>query len=636
MTFADVLSSAATIFIDPALLGAMVAGMSMGMVFGAAPGLGAKMGILLLMPMLFSMEPAVGLVLVLSMHAVIHTGGSISSILFGVPGGAAEAATVLDGFPLAKSGRAAEALGASMAASGVGGVIGAIAYFLLIPVFTAVGRLFGAPEYLLLALIGLSAVATLSHGSPLKGLAMAALGLLAGTVGMDQATGTPRFVFGQLALWDGLDILTLVAGLFAIPELLDLARHKTSRLHAGEAAAGCTYRGLFRGMAETWRHRWLTLRTTLIGIVIGMTPGLGADVASWLGYGHAVQFAKDKSRFGRGAIEGVIAPETANNSKEGGAFLPTVAFGLPSTATMALMMAAFAILGIPMGPMLTDNHPDWVALIGWTILWSNLIAVLFFMAVLPVVGRLAYLRIDVLAPIIMAVVITGTLIEQTGWWPITTLFAVSLLGCALATLDWPRAPFLLGFIMGRLAEINLVKTIALYDWSALARWPSLMLLTGLIVVLVVAFRWRQASAARTPLSTGDGVLAGILCLLFAAAAVVSFGYPVEARAMPLIAGAAGALLTLILVIKRLTAAAPSHDERSIRPVPWRSMSILALYMGLIPFGGILAASGLYAGLHSLVEQRSTLVRSLLMAGAVAILLWLLFGLWLRLPLFDRL
>ncbi|WP_162916831.1 tripartite tricarboxylate transporter permease [Dongia deserti] len=635
MSLPDILSSAVTVFIDPALFGAMLIGMTIGMVFGAAPGLGAKMGILLLMPMLFSMEPAIGLVLILSMHAVIHTGGSIPSILFGVPGGAAEAATVLDGFPLAKSGRAAEALGASMAASGIGGIGGAIAYFLLLPVFTAIGRQLGAPEYLLLALIGLSAVSTLSHGSPFKGLAMAALGLLAGTMGMDHATGTPRFVFGQLALWDGLDILILVAGLFAIPELLDLARHKTSRLNARDAATGCTYGGLFRGMAETWRHRWLTLRTTFIGIVIGMTPGLGAEIASWLGYGHAVQFAKDKSRFGHGAIEGVIAPETANNSKEGGAFLPTVAFGLPSTATMALIMAAFAILGIPMGPMLTDNHPDLVVLIGWTILWSNLIAVLFFIAVLPVVGRLAYLRIDILAPIIMAVVITGTLIEQTGWWPIGTLFAISLLGCALATLDWPRAPFLLGFIMGQLAEINLVKTITLYDWGALARWPSLVLIAALAVILLAAFKWRS-SAARGNLSTGEGVLAGILCLVFAAAAAISLGYPLEARAMPLLAGVAGALLTATLVLKCVTAAIKTKADRGVRPVPWRAISILALYMGLIPFGGMLAAGGLYAGLHAYVEQRSTPVRAILVGGTVAVVLWLLFGLWLRLPLFDRL
>ncbi len=226
MTIADIFSSAAVVFLDPALFGAMLIGIMIGMVFGAAPGLSAKMGILLLMPLLFNMDPAFGLVLLLSMHAVIHTGGSISSILFGVPGGAAEAATVLDGFPLAKAGKAGEALGASMAASGVGGMVGALSYFLLLPGFVAIGRVFGAPEYLLLALLGLSAVSTLSHGSPLKGLAMACLGLLAGTVGMDHTTGTPRFVFGQLELWDGIDILALVTGLFAIPELMDLARHR--------------------------------------------------------------------------------------------------------------------------------------------------------------------------------------------------------------------------------------------------------------------------------------------------------------------------------------------------------------------------------------------------------------------------
>src|SRR5262245_1792855 len=201
MTIADIFSSALSVFTHAGLFGAMVIGITMGMVFGAAPGLSAKMGILLLMPLLFSMDMAPGIVLLLSMHAVIHTGGSIPSILFGVPGGAAEAATVLDGFPMARSGKAGEALGASMAASGIGGAIGAATYFLLLPVFAAVGKLFGAPEYLMLAFLGLSAVATLSHGSPLKGLIMAALGVLAGAVGMDQSTGTPRYVFGQLELW---------------------------------------------------------------------------------------------------------------------------------------------------------------------------------------------------------------------------------------------------------------------------------------------------------------------------------------------------------------------------------------------------------------------------------------------------
>ncbi|MBA4096884.1 MAG: hypothetical protein C0484_08975 [Rhodospirillum sp.] len=634
MTFADVLSSAATIFIDPALLGAMVAGMSMGMVFGAMPGLSAKMGILLLMPLMFGMDPAVGIVLLLSMHAVVHSGGSIPSILFGVPGGAAEAATVLDGFTMAKKGAAGEALGASMSASAVGGALGAICYFVLLPGFTAVGKTIGAPEYLLLALLGLSAVATLSHASPLKGLAMGALGVLAGTVGMDHATGTPRFVFGFLELWDGIDILILVTGLFAIPELMDLARHNTMRPRGEFAAAGCSYRDVLRGMVAVWHHRWLTLRTSFIGVGIGMMPGLGAEVAAWLAYGHAVQSSKDKSRFGQGAVEGVIAPETANNSKEGGGFLPTIALGIPSTSAMALVVAALAILGLPVGPTMTRDHGDLVALIGWTILWSNLLAVVFFLAVLPLLGRTVYMRIEYVAPLVITVAITGTLIDHAGWWSIATLLGVSLAGCLLANFDWPRAPLLLGFIMGKLAEINLIKTVELYDWTALERWPSLLLIGALLLILWHSLRSRRNAARRT-LQNGDRLLTIALCCLFLVACATAWPFPLEARMLPLIAGGAGAVLTGIIIVRsRPHPAPPNEMPTNPRPVPWRLLAMFAGYLATIPLIGALPASALYAALHCMVELRSSPWRAVSIAALVAVSIWVLFALWLRQPVFG--
>jgi len=610
----------------------MFIGIVMGMVFGATPGLGGKMGILLLMPLLFGMDPAFGIVLLLSMHSVVHTGGSIPSILIGVPGGAPEAATVLDGFTMAKKGQAAEALGASMAASGIGGMIGALVYFALLPAFQYIGRVFGAPEYLLLAVIGLSAVSTLSHGSPLKGFAMGGLGLLAGAVGLESATGTPRFVFGRLELWDGLDTLVLVTAFFAVPELLDMARKKRMLPDSVAAAAACTYRALFRGMAATVQHWWLTLRTTVIGIVIGMMPGLGAEVASWLAYGHAVQTAADKSRFGKGAVEGVIAPETANNSKEGGSLLPTVCFGIPGSSVMALMMAGLAILGLPVGPNMVAQHLDYVLLMGWAVLWSNLFAVIGFLAVLPIVGKIVYLRIDYIAPLVLTVAVIGAIMEQSGWVPILVLFAVSLLASLLANGNWPRAPFILGFIMGHLAEVNLIKTVALYDWSALLR-PGCLVLLACLAVIIVRGLSRRAAISQGPESRTDRILCGGLFACFAGAGIVSLGFPMEARLLPLSAATIGAATTgVLLLMRRRPAGVPGPHEIPREFVHWRLIANFAALLAMIPVVGALPAGAVYAGAHALVELRVSIWRAIILAAAVALAIWLLFSFWLRVPL----
>lgn len=629
MSLLDVLSSAVTVFIDPALFVTMLMGVTMGMVFGATPGLSGKMGILLLLPLLFGMDPEVGIVLLLSMHAVVHTGGSVPSILVGVPGGAPEAATVLDGFTMAKKGQAAQALGASMAASGVGGALGAMAYFLLLPAFALIGNVFGAPEFFVLALLGLCAVATLSEGSVIKGFTMAALGLLAGTVGLDSATATPRYTFGQLELWDGIDTLLLVTGLFAVPELIDLARRKRLLPDSEAAAATCTYRALFQGMAATWKHRWLTLRTTILGVLIGMMPGLGAEVASWLAYSHAVQSGRDPKRFGQGAVEGVIAPETANNSKEGGSLLPTVTFGIPGSSTMALMIAGLAILGIPVGPSLLADHGDIAALIGWSVLWSNLMAVAAFLAVLPLVGKIVYLRIDYLAPAVLTIAVTGALIEQVGWVPLATLLAICATGCYFVNAEWPRAPFLLAFIMGRMAEINLVKTTSLYGWEMFARWPTLLLLAALLYLLARGLRVHKTEAFRA-LSRADTMVAGATLVLFVAAGAAALSFAREARLLPLLACGIGIAATGTMLLAHLRARGAGRPEEPL--MPWRLLCGFGLFLMLIPLLGILPASALYVCGHALAELRLRLWRALALAGAAAAIIWLLFGYWLRLPL----
>ena len=257
-----------------------------------------------------------------------------------------------------------------------------------------------------------------------------------------------------------------------------------------------------------------------------MMPGLGAEVASWLAYGHAVQSSKEPTRFGRGAIEGVIAPETANNSKEGGSLLPTVTFGIPGSSTMALMIAGFAILGLPLGPTFLGSHGDIAALIGWSVLWSNLAAVLAFVAVLPLVGRIVYLRIDYLAPIVLAISVAGTVIGQHGWVPMALLLGISVLGTFLIRADWPRAPFLLAFIMGHLAEINLIKTTEVYGWDALTRWPAWILIAILAYLIFRGVRAHKGQPTER-FSRGDIVIALVLLAAFLAAGASALGFQVR-------------------------------------------------------------------------------------------------------------
>jgi len=371
------------------------------------------------------------------------------------------------------------------------------------------------------------------------------------------------------------------------------------------------------------------LRTTAIGVVIGMMPGLGAEVASWLSYSHAVQSAKEPSRFGQGAVEGVIAPETANNSKEGGSLLPTVTFGIPGSSTMALMIAGFAILGIPVGPSMLDDHGDIAALVGWSVLWSNLMAVASFLAILPMVGKIVYLRIDYLAPVVLAIAVAGALIEQIGWVPLVTLFTISAIGCFFVNAEWPRAPFLLAFIMGRMAEINLIKTSALYGWEMFARWQTLLLLAALLYLIVRGVRARKTQIMHA-LSQADIAAAGTIVVVFAAAGVAALSFAEEARLLPLLACGIGVAATGTMILAHLRArGADSPDEPHM---PWRLIGGFALFLVAILLFGILPASALFVCGHALSELRLRLWRALALAGAVASTVWLLFGYWLRLPL----
>lgn len=309
----------------------MLLGIFLGFWVGLLPGLGGATTLALMLPFIYKMSPVEAFAFLLGMHSVVSTTGDITSVLFGVPGEGTTAATILDGHAMAKKGEAGRALGAALMSSLIGAVVGAFALALSVPVVRPLVLSFGAPELFMLAIVGIAFISSLSgQGSRalLRGVLAGLLGLLVAMVGDDPQAGIQRFTFGQLYLWGGLDLVPVLVGFFAIPELVDLAARGTSI--AADLPQEKLRKGVLTGVKDTFEHLWLTIRCSLIGTFIGIMPGLGGGVAQWIAYGHATQSARDyteRSGFGKGDIRGVLGPGAANNSKEGGALIPTIAFG---------------------------------------------------------------------------------------------------------------------------------------------------------------------------------------------------------------------------------------------------------------------------------------------------------------------
>src|SRR5689334_6601422 len=313
---------------NPRILFLMVIAVPMGVFFGSTPGLGGKLGLVLLIPFVYNMDQLTGAVFLCAMHAVVHTGGSIPSILIGVPGDGPAAATALDGFAMTRKGQAGRALGASFGASTVGGLLGAVFLGLSLPILEPIILSFSPAEFFLLAILGITFIATLSGANFLKGMIVGLFGLMCAFIGLDPSTGSPRFAFGQLWLWDGLSVIVAVLAMFAVPEMISLGvKGRAFDMSPAQAAAlqksgtapdgpalpqAVRYSQIWRGVWDVFQHKWLVFRCSLLVAAIGIIPGLGGDAASWMAYGHTVQSSKHPERFGKGEVAGVIGAVTGS------------------------------------------------------------------------------------------------------------------------------------------------------------------------------------------------------------------------------------------------------------------------------------------------------------------------------------
>lgn len=478
-------SSLFGLLVSPHMIFLLVVGVLVGLFFGIMPGLGGKLGIVFLIPFTFGMDPLLGAVFLLAMHSVVHTSGAIPSILFGIPGTGPDAATIVDGYPMAQNGEAGRALGATLAASGVGGVIGAVFLSLLLPFAGPLVLAFSPAEFFLLAILGITFMAALSGDSLLKGLIVGMFGLLISSVRLDPMSGEQRYTFDQLFLWDGIDAVTAVIAIFAIPEMIILAAGKGETDGKLTPKFKYTFLQVWEGCVDVLRHWGLTIRTSIIGAVIGLIPGLGGDVASWMCYGHAVQSSKTPGQFGKGAIEGVIAPETANNSKEGGSLLPTLYFGIPGSSGMAILLGALVTLGIQPGPQMATLGLNFVWTLIWTLAIANVLAVFILLACAPWFSSLSSIRSGFLVPFVVILSVLGCYLAANAWQNFIVLLVLGLIGYMLKKHDWPRAPFVVGIVLGPIAESSLHKAMAIWGYAFLARPLSLVMLA--LIFATIAF-----------------------------------------------------------------------------------------------------------------------------------------------------
>ena len=451
-------------------------GIFLGLLTGIIPGVGGTVALALILPFTMKLEPVEALPLVIGLVSPVLTSDSIPAILIGAPGSASAAATMMDGFPMAKRGEAGRALGIAFTASAIGGVFGAVLIAVSIPILKPLVLFFETPEFLALSVLAISSVAILSGGSILKGLGTAGIGLLLAMIGEDPIRFVPRWNFGIDYLLNSISVIPVAMGLFAIPELLETCIAGTSIANVSKESM----RGRREGLMDVLREWKLVLSSSGIAAFIGFLPGLGSTVSTWICYTWSMITSKDKSGFGKGEIRGVIGCEAANNASAGGAMIPTIAFGVPGSTVTALILVVFWAVGINPGPKLLTDHLDLVYLIIWSIALANIIGAAICYLATNKLAMLTKVPAHILAPLVMTVIIAGTLYATASVGGIVILICTGILGWFMKSLGWPRPVFLLAFILGPVIERFYFHSVMMYNYAWLLR-------PAVIVILVCSF-----------------------------------------------------------------------------------------------------------------------------------------------------
>jgi putative tricarboxylic transport membrane protein len=513
-----------------------------GIILGVLPGVSGMTGMVLVLPYVTKMTPDQAMVTLLTLSSVSATGGSLTSILFGVPGDTANAATILDGYSLAKKGQAAYAMGASLTTAALAGILGALLLYGTMPVIKPIILSFGSPEFFFMILLGVSCIAVVGASDAegmIRGLVSGGVGLLLSLVGSDVVTGEARFTLGTFYLLDGIPISVAALGVFAMAEMISLSREGTA---IAEKVEGVTlnFRQVFDGFCSVFRNWKAFLIGSAAGAVVGILPGIGGNAGCWIGYGLAKQASSKPELFGHGSIEGVIAPEAANHSTKGGDLVPTLAFGIPGSVSMSIILAGLTVKGIEVGPRLLIQHANLIYTMVWVLVIGNIFASLICLISAKSLAKVTFMRAAILVPIILALVGMGAIGSRGILLDIIAVSFFSFVGYTMKLYGYSRAALVVGLILGAQAERNLQLSLQAYGGLFFLR-PISIIIIGLIIFLIVHTLRGSPSKSETtdgsepPKPAGRPkawVCSATIVFVLISALAMSFGYGKRAMMVP--------------------------------------------------------------------------------------------------------
>lgn len=473
---------------DPAILLLILAGTVFGVIIGALPGLTSTMGVALLVPVTFGMSPASGLALLGAIYCSSTYSGAISAILLNIPGTPANCCTLLDGYPMTKKGESGRAIALATSASAVGGFLSIFALLFLAPPLAEFALRFGAQEYFLLAIFGVSVIASLSERNMLKGLWSGVLGLFLSVIGMHPITGDIRFTGGVAELYNGLSLVIALIGLYSIPEVIASLKSLGGETSQSRSVSS----GLVGQMLEVFKYKFLLVKSTVIGIIVGIIPGAGSSIASFVAYDEAKRSSKNQQMFGTGCAEGIIASETSNNAVVGGSLVPALTLGIPGNAVSAVLLGGLMVHGLKPGPALFTENASIVYTFIMSLFVSNIVFVPVGLFIARFCVRLIEIPASILGPLVIGLAVIGSYAINMSMAEVMIMLAIGLIGYLMKFFDVPREPLVLGLVLGSMAEGELARAMSLVHGSVPALFHSMVTspLSLVIMFFTMLSLWR--------------------------------------------------------------------------------------------------------------------------------------------------